>query len=247
MNMLQKNPSSYYNEMVDPLLAAPRAFAIRAEHLERYVFAKKFVQKHTSQVVYDIACGDGYGTKIVSSVCQKIYGFDSSTDFLQIANEQYAGENITYVHQDIENNFSTTLPRPDVIVSFETLEHVSSPNELLALFATLLPKDGYLLLSTPNAVMEPKKHGKSKNPYHLHLFAKDELLTMLSDTGFVIENIYGQPYTNILMHTNRRLFDVLNKITQRSYYMFKVFSFLGKVTQRKIDKSYSIIVVARKR
>lgn len=247
MKTLRENPSSYYNEMVDPLFAAPRAFSIRAEHLQRYLFAKRFAQKYKPQVVYDIACGDGYGTKILATVCQKIYGFDTSSEFLQIAKERYSVGNITYMEQDIGDNFPTKLPRPDAIVSFETLEHVSYPEKLLVLFVKLLPKGGYLLLSTPNALMEPKKQGKSKNQYHKHLFTKEELTTMVENAGFAIENIYGQPYTNMLMHTHHWCTNFLNKITYRSYFMFRSFSFLGKVTKRTRDKSYSIIVVAKKR
>lgn len=246
MTELLKNPSSYYDACVDPLLPAKDAFVIRAEHLARYRFAAKVIRQKYFHTIYDIACGDGYGTKILSRACHAVYGFDISEAFLDIARAKYEDKQIRYVHVDITKEIPLQEKRPDCVVSFETLEHVQEPEKLLASFGELLPTGGYLILSTPNAKMEPKKHGKSKNPFHVSIFTKEQLIQAVLEAGFVVEGVYGQPYTNMLYHRMRWLMRLLNTITERTHILFYLFSQIGKVTTDSQDQSYSIIVVARK-
>lgn len=240
--------SQYYDEFVDPFLPAKNAFFIRAEHLLRYVFAQKFIQRKKVKIVFDVACGDGYGTKMLADVAKQIYGFDVSEKFLDVARTRYAANNITYIHVDLDTTpvTSLALPQPDVIVSFETIEHMNDPKRLLQIFFDVLPYNGYLLISTPNAKMEPKKHGKSRNIYHKHIFEKDQFLELLVNTGFEIQRVYGQPLTNIVLH-KKTVARLLNKITERYKFMFNIFSYLGIPTKLFINRSYSIVVVARKK
>lgn len=247
-NSFLETHSQYYDECVDPLLPAPKAFFIRAEHYSRYLFAKWFVHQKKAKTVYDIACGDGYGTNIIASGTKNVYGFDSSEAFLTHAKSHYSANNIQYLAIDLNKKSlpSYTLPKPDVIVSFETLEHVEDPKRLLQMFYDFLPSGGYLLLSTPNARLEPKKKGKSRNKFHKHIFEREELFFLLKDAGFVVNTIYGQSFTNILLH-NKFIRDLLNKITQRSLFLFKVFALIGWPCKLFQDRSYSMIVIARKK
>lgn len=243
-----QNLSSYYDEFIDPFIPAHNAFFIRIEHLMRYVFAKRFVQKKKLGIVYDIACGDGYGTKILSAVAKQVYGFDVSEQFLAIAKDTYSGRNINYVYKnfDQDNISFTGFPEPDAIVSFETLEHVDDPQHLLKMFYVLLPKNGYLLLSTPNAKLEPKKKGKSRNKFHKHIFEQNELIGLFQEIGFTVEQVYGQSLSNILFH-DKVARNILNKITDRSLFLFKLFSYIGYPNKLFKNRSYSFVVVARKK
>lgn len=239
-------PSSYYNEFVDPFLPSHNAFFIRAEHYMRYVFARQFIHKKQCNVIFDIACGDGYGTKMMSSVAERVYGFDVSDEFLHIARTNYSETNIDYIHINLDISFPSNLPKPNTIVSFETLEHIENPKRLLKMFYKTLPLGGYLLLSTPNAKLEPKKKGKPRNKFHKHVFEKEELVELLKEVGFAVENIYGQSFANILFH-KKFIRDILNTITEHNIFLFKILSFLGYPTKLFPQRSYSMIVVARKK
>ncbi len=54
--------------------------------------------------------------------------------------------------------------RFDVVVSFETKEHLLQPNKFLQRIHNLLAPEGYLLLSVP---LSETRH---LDPYHLHAF-----------------------------------------------------------------------------
>ena len=85
---------------------------MEAEHYARYNFAKKYTK---GKIVLDAACGTGYGKDIMQA---KTYiGVDISPD-------------VDCVHQDLEKGI--TLPiKPDVVVSFETIEHLEDPTKFL--------------------------------------------------------------------------------------------------------------------
>ena len=82
----------------------------------------------------------------------------------------------------------------DVIVSFETIEHVKHYKKALAEIVRILRPKGTLILSTPNRKISSP--GKSifdppNNPFHVIEFTNNELLTLLSSQINVLE-IYGQ-------------------------------------------------------
>ena len=65
-----------------------------AIHLDRYLTAKQFV---TGKHVLDIACGEGYGSKLMKDWgAASVVGVDISSEALQIANQMFAEEGITF-------------------------------------------------------------------------------------------------------------------------------------------------------
>ncbi len=243
----QKSLSSYYDEFIDPFFPAPRAFIIRAEHITRYLFARKFIKNKRLQTVYDIACGDGYGTKILSSAAKEVVGIDGKSSFISYAKKNNNGKNISYHIFDIEHA-DLSLPKAAGIVCFETLEHLQDGDRFIKNLSKCLSEGGYLLLSTPNAQLEPKKHGVSKNIYHKHIYYRQELIELLERNGFTIVSFYGQPITNLLLHHAKLLVEALNKLTQQSSFLFVLFARLVASPVRVLlPKSYSFIVVAVKK
>src|SRR5207302_1833392 len=67
----------------------------------------------------------------------------------------------------------------EVIVSFETLEHVPQFDEFVTELRRVLKADGVLLLSTPNALHTRPLDGKPRNPFHVREFTPNELLALL--------------------------------------------------------------------
>ena len=58
---------------------------IHYEHLHRYMLAAKFAEGKT---VLDIACGEGYGTYILSQVAKSVIGVDISKETIAAAKEK---------------------------------------------------------------------------------------------------------------------------------------------------------------
>ena len=144
-------------------------------HLHRYLIASKFVK---NKIVLDIACGEGYGTFILSKKAKKIWGADIDKNTIEQARKKYQNKKINFIQANatdlpFEKNFF------DVIVSFETIEHLSKENgiKFLTQIKKTLKKGGTLILSTPNK--ERTLFSSYKNVFHLYEYYQDELVDML--------------------------------------------------------------------
>ena len=157
------------------------------EHWHRYVFAREFAK---GKRVLDAACGEGYGSALLAGVAQNVVGVDIAEAAIAHARSRYAA----LANLRFERGDCTALTGPessfDLIVSFETLEHVQAQEELLAGFARALAPDGLLIVSSPD------KHAYSdvsgfRNEFHVRELYRDELLALLRP-HFAHVRLYGQ-------------------------------------------------------
>jgi SAM-dependent methyltransferase len=77
----------------------------------------------------------------------------------------------------------------DLVVSFETIEHVDSPAIFLDECVRVLTPEGTLILSTPNQLIY--RGDKRQNPYHRVKFDADEFIQLLH-TRFRSVRLYTQ-------------------------------------------------------
>src|SRR5919201_4246082 len=141
---------------------------VYAEHLVRYRLAAYFAR---GRRVLDAGCGEGYGTAMLAGAGPaRVAGVDNDRDVPAHARERYGLE---FVEADIVG-----LPFEDasfdLVVCFETIEHVADgPRALSELRRVLAPK-GLLIVSTPNAgeyLVENEFHEREYEPAEF-----DELL-----------------------------------------------------------------------
>lgn len=145
------------------------------EHQHRYLWVKNFV---VGKAVLDIACGEGYGTKILSEVAKSVCGCDISVETVEWAKNKYMGSNIDFRVMNIGNiSFKDKLF--DVITCFETIEHVRAEMASKAIndFAKILNNDGVLFISTPS--VESSLHCEN-NQFHIGEMDFDEFYKKLS-------------------------------------------------------------------
>lgn len=117
------------------------------EHLNRYVFAANYVK---TKKVLDLACGSGYGTRILSDAgAKEVIGIDISREAIAYASKKYGNDK---THFKISDALEINLPAKhfDVIVCFEFIEHIVNQEALLKEIRRLLSNDGILVISTPN-------------------------------------------------------------------------------------------------
>lgn len=153
------------------------------EHIDRYEFAVPYIH---NEVVVDIACGSGYGSYILASNgAKKIIGVDLDSQTIKYARSRYSRRNITY---QIGNACDLNIPSAsaDVIVSFETIEHIKKPRDFLNESRRILIKSGTLIISTPN-----KKCSMGDNPFHMREYNLNEFIRILRPHFSHIE-LYGQ-------------------------------------------------------
>ena len=100
---------------------------IRLEHLHRYLLAAELAK---GRRVLDIACGEGYGSDLLSQVARLVVGVDIAIEAFEHASLRYHRPNLKFVAGSC-----TTIPLAsgsvDVVVSFETLEHVAEHEAML--------------------------------------------------------------------------------------------------------------------
>ena len=146
------------------------------EHMLRYVFAKQFVD---GIVVLDAACGEGYGSNILSEKAKYVYGIDISHTAVENAKQKYNKENLEYKENSIAE-ISVESNSIDMVVSFETIEHVESEiqEKFLSEVKRLLKPNGKLLISTPNKAIYSDLFHYS-NEFHVKEFYYEEFVTFL--------------------------------------------------------------------
>lgn len=181
----------FTGEYFVPGQSSPR---LEADHLARYRFASRFV---AGKAVLDIACGVGYGSDLLSKAgALRVDGVDINEDVIAYAGKNYASETTRFLCGDI---YTFSSPRCyDMIVSFETIEHVEDYSKALTNLFRLLCDNGRLIISSPNRpITSPKARSmddKPRNAHHVREFSVDELRSALTTHGFAVDprNVFGQ-------------------------------------------------------
>ena len=145
------------------------------EHYHRYAFAKRLA---LGKDVLDAACGEGYGSNMIVEEAKSVIGLDIDSTTIKHAKNKYKSRKLTFVEgscSDLpfeENSF-------DMVISFETLEHLEQQQKMLAEFNRVLKSDGILIISTPD-----KKHYSDAtgfvNEFHVKELYKDEFKQLIS-------------------------------------------------------------------
>ena len=160
---------------------------IRLEHLHRYVVALELV---AGKDVLDIASGEGYGAFLLSNSARSVLGIDVSEEAVGHARTVYkAHENLQFLQG---NAAEISLPDQsfDVVVSFETIEHLAEQAEMISEIRRVLRRDGVLIISSPNRPVYSGGTPKA-NPFHIKELDFRELDALLR-TQFDAICYYGQ-------------------------------------------------------
>lgn len=161
---------------------------LETEHMQRYLSFCKYV---VGKEVLDAACGEGYGSKILSSVAKSVVGLDISKDTIKRANVNYGdSDNLSYICGSITNMDMIQDNSIDVVVSFETIEHVGEEEQrkFLKEIKRVLRTSGILIMSTPNKRIYSDLYNYH-NEFHIKEFYQEEFFEFLKE-----EFTYLKPY-----------------------------------------------------
>jgi ubiquinone/menaquinone biosynthesis C-methylase UbiE len=132
------------------------------EHLHRYAIACEYVR---DKVVLDIASGEGYGSNLLAKNARRVIGVDVSQEAITFSSEKYKKTNLSFKTGSVTNiplkDFSV-----DIVVSFETLEHVSDQELMFREIKRVLKPDGLVIISTPEK-SNYEDFNKEKNHFHV--------------------------------------------------------------------------------
>jgi len=163
-------------------------------HIIRYQLAASYARP--GDRILDAACGLGYGSHVLSSLTRssRVVGIDASDYAVDYATRFFGdGDKVSFSGGVLPDALAGFEPNSfDLIVSFETLEHVKNPSELLAAFQRVLTPGGRIVVSVPNNWSD--ESGEDPNPYHLQVYTWDKLSAQIA-AHFVLESAYQQVAT----------------------------------------------------
>ena len=123
--------------------------------------------------VADLACGEGYGSEVLSRTASAVVGVDANPAAHEHARLRYSAPNLRFERGLVED---FTGPC-DAIVFLQTIEHIHEPGTLLERFAAAAAVS---YVSTPNRLtLAPPGAPKSDNPWHLREYTLDEYRALL--------------------------------------------------------------------
>jgi len=147
---------------------------IEHEHLHRYLFA---MQLCADRDVLDVASGEGYGSAMLASVARSVVGIELAPEVVEHATRTYQAPTLAFHQGD-----ALALPLPDgsvdVVVSFETVEHLTDQKRFLSEVRRVLRPRGLLILSSPvRGIYAPDP----PNPFHRKELTREEMQALVGE------------------------------------------------------------------
>ena len=161
------------------------------EHLHRYAVALEFAK---GKRVLDIACGEGYGSKLLADIALEVIGVDINEKTIIDASEKYKKGNLRFL-TGAADNIPLESKYFDVVVSFETIEHHDRHDEMMQEIKRVLKNDGLFIISSPDKLNYSDKRNYV-NQFHVKEMYEDEFKSLMQKyfsftTYFYQKVLYG--------------------------------------------------------
>jgi 2-polyprenyl-3-methyl-5-hydroxy-6-metoxy-1,4-benzoquinol methylase len=206
------------------------------EHLERYNYVKDIAE---NKKVLDIACGSGYGSYLIAKEgkAKEVIAVDLNSDSIRYGNHRFGLPNIKRFVADAQEFIQNETF--DMIVSFETIEHLPKYEQFLQNMSKTLTKDGRFFVSTP---IVKSTTTTCKNPYHVIEWSFADF-HLLIEKYFKIESIYLQ---NIEFKRKKTFFGKLFQNKKNKYNRIEFEKYSNQFEIDKIKHGYQMLVCSKK-
>ncbi|HWQ96370.1 MAG TPA: glycosyltransferase, partial [Candidatus Methylomirabilis sp.] len=165
---------------------------IHYEHIHRYAFASMFTK---GKNILDMACGEGYGSYMLSNDAKYVVGIDIDDKAVEHARNKYIKQNLEFIRGSILDIPIKKDEKFDVIVCFEAIEHIDEQEKLLSEVKRLLNENGIFIISTPNKLTYTDERENFINPFHKKELYFGEFRELLSgyfkNVVFFGQKVYG--------------------------------------------------------
>jgi SAM-dependent methyltransferase len=123
--------------------------------------------------VIDLACGEGYGSEVLSRSAASVVGVDANPEAYEHARRRYVRQNLSFERALVETYGEQSCC--DAVVFLQTIEHLADPAAVLAQLRAILAPGGVAYVTTPNVLtLAPPGAPKSDNPWHLREYRAAE-------------------------------------------------------------------------
>lgn len=188
-----------------------------AIHINRYLLAKELIK---GKKVLDISCGEGYGSYLLAEWgASEVLGVDISSEAIKKAKSNFNLDNVNFKIFDAQNLDKIKDNIFDLIVSFETIEHLDNPELFLKEIKRVGKKDAIFIISCPNDYFYYPSD-KESNPYHKRKYTFEEFKSITSSVletkanysictyvgGYI--NLESNQLDNIIDNDQKRMLDI---------------------------------------
>lgn len=183
----QYYPQDYYQRTRFPIKAIEKTYQTICLRWLEFLIAR-YIKKGK---VLDYGCGRGEFLASLPEAFEK-YGIEINPQAAKSVKKNYPQ---IKVFQDLSFLRPKAL-KFDLITLWHVLEHLEEPKKVLSRLVSLLEKDGFLILSTPNSQSLGLKIGRAHwfhldAPRHLRIFSLNNLSDLAKETGLKIIAVKG--------------------------------------------------------
>lgn len=145
----------------DERLTPGRRGQTEIEHFHRYLFARTLCR---GKDVVDVASGEGYGAAFLAGVAASVTGIEIDPAVVAHAQAAHGSPTTRFLQGD-----ALDIPLPDasadIVVSFETIEHLADQDRFMREVKRILRLGGLFIVSTPDKThySDPER----PNPFHV--------------------------------------------------------------------------------
>ena len=159
-------------------------FEPRAQQINDYLNENNV----NSGKLLEVGCSIGTMLSLFKKTQFQLFGIDPDLKASKVAEDKYG---ITMSKVTLEDYDNSSGDRYDVVMNFETIEHVYSPFSFLSKINSIMRTNGHLIFTTPNYFGFDIKilDAKYKNiygPNHLNYFNVRTIDYLLDRTGFKV-------------------------------------------------------------
>ncbi|MCW0392671.1 MULTISPECIES: glycosyltransferase [Xanthomonas] len=199
------------------------------EHWHRYIWCQELAR---GRRVLDVACGEGYGSALLADVADAVDGVDIAADAVSGARHTYGSRANLRFHEASATELPFADASFDVVISFETVEHLLEQERMLEELRRVLKPDGVLVMSSPNRPIYSDARNY-RNEFHVRELDFDEFSTLLG-RQFPAVDFYGQRMSS----------GSLMLPLQGSRDHYRAFTSTGTVENRTVDADKIMYFVA---
>lgn len=119
--------------------------------------------------ILDLACGQGYFSKILADEGAKVTGVDISEKLIEIAKQKYNKSNLNFLIRDGSNLEGIENDSFDIVIINMALHDIRHPAETLEELTRVIKTSGRLIFSIPHPWTHTGKGVKEGRNYYLRL------------------------------------------------------------------------------